>query len=93
MEMKTKIKDLHCDVCGKEILDEYMQANVDKDLKPTDEGTIACSGSCAKEYEKILPYRGGPIQHWSRITGYYQNVSGWNKGKGRELKDRNRYNI
>lgn len=33
------------------------------------------------------------IDWWSRITGYYQNVSGWNKGKLAELNDRKRYNI
>jgi ribonucleoside-triphosphate reductase len=31
------------------------------------------------------------IQVWSRITGYYQNIKGWNKGKLQELKDRRRY--
>ncbi|MEM5804339.1 MAG: anaerobic ribonucleoside-triphosphate reductase [Candidatus Aenigmatarchaeota archaeon] len=33
------------------------------------------------------------MQIWSRITGYYQNVEGWNKGKLAELKDRRRYEI
>ncbi|RLI94338.1 MAG: anaerobic ribonucleoside-triphosphate reductase [Candidatus Altiarchaeales archaeon] len=31
------------------------------------------------------------IDYWSRITGYYQNISGWNKGKIAELRDRARY--
>lgn len=31
------------------------------------------------------------IEHYSRITGYYQAVSGWNAGKQQELKDRYRY--
>lgn len=30
---------------------------------------------------------------WSRITGYYQSVSGWNKGKVAELRDRKRYGL
>ncbi len=30
---------------------------------------------------------------WSRITGYYQNIGGWNKGKLSELKERRRYGI
>ncbi|HII30207.1 TPA: anaerobic ribonucleoside-triphosphate reductase, partial [Candidatus Woesearchaeota archaeon] len=29
----------------------------------------------------------------SRITGYYQRVSSWNKGKVQELKDRRRYTV
>jgi len=28
----------------------------------------------------------------SRVTGYLAEVSGWNKGKQQELKDRDRYN-
>lgn len=33
------------------------------------------------------------IDWWSRITGYYQNVAGWNKGKLAELKERKRYGV
>ena len=29
----------------------------------------------------------------SRVTGYLQDVSGWNAGKQQELKDRVRYNV
>ena len=32
------------------------------------------------------------VDHISRITGYLQAVSGWNKAKAQELKDRKRYN-
>ncbi len=31
------------------------------------------------------------VEWWSRITGYYQNIKGWNKGKLKELQDRRRY--
>lgn len=31
------------------------------------------------------------VHVWSRITGYYQNVEGWNKAKLQELKDRRKY--
>ncbi len=31
------------------------------------------------------------MEWWSRITGYYQNVAGWNKGKLEELAERRRY--
>lgn len=33
------------------------------------------------------------VDWWSRITGYYQNVGGWNKGKLAELADRRRYSL
>jgi len=36
---------------------------------------------------------GYDLEHWSRITGYYQEVSGWNAGKKEELRNRYRYNI
>ncbi len=36
---------------------------------------------------------GDKLEHWSRITGYYQEVSGWNAGKKEELKNRYRYNV
>jgi len=29
----------------------------------------------------------------SRVTGYLQDVSGWNSGKQQELKDRTRYSV
>lgn len=31
------------------------------------------------------------IDSWSRITGYLQNIEGWNKGKKQELEDRHKY--
>ena len=31
------------------------------------------------------------VDGYSRITGYYQKVSGWNAGKVAELADRKRY--
>ena len=33
------------------------------------------------------------IEWWSRITGYYQRVKGWNAGKQMELSDRRRYSV
>ena len=30
------------------------------------------------------------VEWWSRVTGYYQAVSGWNEGKKKELQDRYR---
>lgn len=85
--------NLKCSVCGKEIKGEYLQANVDSELKPIDKGIIVCSAKCAEKYEKDMKYEGSAIQHWSRITGYYQNVAGWNKGKVAELRDRKRFDV
>ncbi len=33
------------------------------------------------------------VMQISRVTGYLQDVSGWNQAKRQELKDRNRYDI
>ena len=33
------------------------------------------------------------LEYYSRITGYYQKVSGWNEGKLQEFKDRKRYEL
>ena len=36
---------------------------------------------------------GTDMEHYSRITGYYQAVSGWNASKQQELRDRYRYQL
>ncbi len=36
---------------------------------------------------------GNDLEHWSRITGYYQQVRGWNAGKVQEFRDRHRYTV
>lgn len=36
---------------------------------------------------------GDSLEHWSRITGYYQQLRGWNAGKVQEFKDRHRYAV
>jgi ribonucleoside-triphosphate reductase len=33
------------------------------------------------------------VRHWSRITGYYTDVTGWNEGKRQELMDRYRVSL
>jgi anaerobic ribonucleoside-triphosphate reductase len=40
------------------------------------------------------PICGGKnLEHWSRVTGYLQAVSGWNEAKKQELKERYRYSM
>jgi anaerobic ribonucleoside-triphosphate reductase len=34
---------------------------------------------------------GDNLEYWSRITGYYQQLRGWNAGKLQEFKDRHKY--
>jgi len=49
-----------------------------------------CGKVTSPIFEKC-PYCGSnKVEWWSRVTGYYQAVSGWNKGKKQELMDRYR---
>jgi len=48
-------------------------------------------GQVTSGANEMCPHCGSSdVEWWSRVTGYYQAVSGWNKGKRRELKDRHR---
>ena len=40
---------------------------------------------------EICPACSGEVEVYSRITGYMQRVSGWNRGKQNEFKDRHLY--
>jgi len=50
----------------------------------------ACGNVVGGLHEKCQKCGSENVQMWSRITGYYQNIKGWNKGKLQELKDRQR---
>jgi anaerobic ribonucleoside-triphosphate reductase len=52
-----------------------------------------CNFTTGGLVDKCSNCNSGNIDWWSRITGYYQNIGGWNKGKLQELKDRRRYGI
>jgi anaerobic ribonucleoside-triphosphate reductase len=48
-------------------------------------------GTVSPLMTKLCPKCGSDnVEWWSRVTGYYQAVSGWNEGKKRELQDRYR---
>jgi anaerobic ribonucleoside-triphosphate reductase len=48
-------------------------------------------GTVSPLMSKLCPNCGSDnVEWWSRVTGYYQAVSGWNEGKKRELQDRYR---
>ncbi|MCK4634815.1 MAG: anaerobic ribonucleoside-triphosphate reductase [Candidatus Aenigmarchaeota archaeon] len=44
-------------------------------------------------HDKCPKCQSDKVQNWSRITGYYQNIKGWGKGKIAELHDRRRYGV
>ena len=55
---------------------------------------LTICNSCGKVTPNInetCPHcKSSDVEWWSRVTGYYQAVSGWNKAKMKELKDRYR---
>lgn len=38
-------------------------------------------------------HQGRNVEHITRVTGYFSKVSGWNRGKVQELKDRSRSTV
>jgi len=44
-------------------------------------------------HEKCPHCSSSDVHWWSRVTGYYQDVSGWNESKKRELLDRYRIRV
>jgi anaerobic ribonucleoside-triphosphate reductase len=86
-----------CFICGKKLGEkEGFGSGVTKDCKraeSAEEEVVACSQNCINAFENKFLHKGKPIDHYSRITGYVQKVSGWNKGKQQEFLDRKRYNL
>lgn len=49
---------------------------------------------CPKCGEAVCPECGcHDVTQISRVTGYLQDVGGWNEAKRQELKDRKRYDV
>jgi anaerobic ribonucleoside-triphosphate reductase len=86
-----------CFICGKQLAEkEGFGSGVDKNCKraeAAEDEVIVCSAKCKDAFEARFSHKGMPIDHYSRITGYVQKVSGWNKGKQQEFLDRKRYNL
>jgi len=49
-----------------------------------------CGRVTSPIYEECPNCGSSQVEWWSRVTGYYQAVSGWNEGKKKELVDRYR---
>lgn len=52
----------------------------------------ALSDLSKDKLERLL-VNGRNIEHITRVTGYFSRVSGWNKGKKGELKERQRVRV
>lgn len=84
------VDSIPCPVCGETLL---------KILCPLDHCDCSHEIITDIEYcpickEAICPECGcHDVVQISRVTGYLQDVSGWNAGKQQELKDRQRYSV
>ena len=72
-----------CEICGSNFSSGF-EATYGNELKH------ACSTECRDKIIKSLPHDGHSLESYSRVTGYLQNIDGWNPGKRAELKDRYR---
>jgi len=52
-----------------------------------------CQNTVAGMLNKCPTCGSDNVRHWSRITGYYTDVTGWNEGKRQELMDRYRVTV
>ena len=83
------LEDGLCPVCHKQVV-EMCPADVPRCSHDVVE-TIAYCNVCG---EPVCPICGShDVVQISRVTGYLQEVGGWNAGKQQELKDRHRWNI
>ena len=79
-----------CSDCGLEMEEMCSEDHACSCIHPVSIGNEYCP-KCGKP---ICPGCGShDVVQISRVTGYLQDVSGWNAGKQQELKDRQRVNI
>ena len=87
---------MKCHICKKDIIGPSFEATVNEHgiaPGPNDLPIVVCSERCKTAFAETLPFKGQPVDHMSRITGYYQRLSNWNKGKKQEWKDRMRHTV
>lgn len=84
------VDETPCPSCGDknlEIMCPLDSCGCSHDISPTIEYCPLCG-------DAICPECGShDVVQISRVTGYLQDVSGWNAGKQQELKDRQRYSV
>jgi len=76
----------HEEIGGKPVQPGVLIAN-DRYETLTHVSHDALAGMTVKMLEDYTA-QGKNVEHLTRVTGYFSKVSGWNKGKAQELKDR-----
>lgn len=85
-----QLKDGKCPQC---LTDENLQEMCPNDTLECGHDVLDGLAYCPECGEPMCPKCGcHDVTQISRVTGYLQDVSGWNAGKQQELKDRKRYN-
>ena len=85
------------DDCARNILEEIMKNKSTKSqlmakfMPKYSEEAIGMALEFLEDQKYIEGKKVENLEHYSRITGYYQKISGWNPGKLQEFKDRHRY--
>ena len=79
-----------CPVCGAKELEVMCRRDHCNCTHERTEGLAYCP-DCGREMCPICESH--DVFQISRVTGYLQDVAGWNAGKRQELKDRKRYMI
>ena len=74
---------MECSVCKKSLQE--------KEGLVSDTGVIVCGEACRKAF--MEKQGNGALEVYSRVTGYYTPVKSWNKGKLKEFRERNRYEL
>lgn len=81
-----------CPLCGGS-QDQFLPM-CKRDIVPCGHDLSAGVAYCPDCGEPMCPVCGcHDVAQISRVTGYLQEVSGWNAGKRQELKDRQRYDV
>ena len=84
------IDDTKCPICG----DEHLHVMCPLDHEECSHDVSSHIEFCPLCAEAVCPVCGShDVMQISRVTGYLQDVSGWNSGKLQELKDRQRYSV
>jgi hypothetical protein len=84
------VPSIPCPRCGDEhaaIMCPLDHCHCSHDLTPGIDYCPICGSACCPECGSH------DVVQISRVTGYLQDVSGWNAGKQQELKDRVRYTV
>ncbi len=83
--------------CAKTLLEDIASSKSTKSQLKTkysekfSERVIEASLNFLKDQGYIGGKKVDNLDYYSRITGYYQKVSGWNAGKLQEFRNRHRY--